>query len=153
MTLYLVQHGDAVPEAADPARPLSERGRRDVRALAELLARAGAAPLRVCHSGKLRAQQTAEIIAARVAPGAVIEAARGLDPGDDPTAAARSLAAASGDLLVVSHMPLVAKVATLLVAGKAAPAIVAFRPGAALALERGDDSWLIAWLVRPGLVP
>jgi phosphohistidine phosphatase len=153
MTLYLVQHGDTVPEAADAARPLSEKGRQDVRVLAEVLARAGVAGVRILHSGKLRARQTAEIIAARVAPGAAIETASGLDPNDEPAAAARSLAVSSGDLVVVSHMPLVAKLATLLVTGKTAPVVVAFQPGAAVALARDEGSWLIAWLMRPGLAP
>ena len=29
MRLYLVQHGDAIPEQVDPERPLSAEGRRD----------------------------------------------------------------------------------------------------------------------------
>src|SRR5688572_29245639 len=37
MRLYLVQHGEAVPEQVDPQRPLSEAGRRDVQAMARLL--------------------------------------------------------------------------------------------------------------------
>src|ERR687897_643977 len=34
MRLYLVQHGDAVPEQLDPERPLSAAGRREVEAVA-----------------------------------------------------------------------------------------------------------------------
>ena len=64
MRLYLVQHGDAIPERVDPERPLSAKGRRDVEAVARLLASAGTRAVRVAHSGKLRAQQTAEVLAA-----------------------------------------------------------------------------------------
>ena len=64
MRLYLVQHGDALPEQVDPERPLSAEGRRDVEAVARLLASAGTRAVRVAHSGKLRAQQTAEVLAA-----------------------------------------------------------------------------------------
>ena len=56
MRLYLVQHGDAVPEQLDPERPLSAAGRREVEAVARLLASTGARTVRVAHSGKLRAQ-------------------------------------------------------------------------------------------------
>ena len=33
MRLYLVQHGDAIPERVDPERPLSAEGRRNVEAV------------------------------------------------------------------------------------------------------------------------
>ena len=61
--LYLVQHGEAVPDDVDPARPLSQAGKKDVERLAEFLARRKLAVSRILHSGKLRAQQTAELIA------------------------------------------------------------------------------------------
>jgi phosphohistidine phosphatase len=51
MRLYLVQHGDAVPERLDPERPLSAAGRREVEAVARLLASAGARVAQVVHSG------------------------------------------------------------------------------------------------------
>jgi len=35
--LYLVQHGEAVPEEVDPTRPLSEAGKLDVERLAWFL--------------------------------------------------------------------------------------------------------------------
>jgi phosphohistidine phosphatase len=152
--LYLVQHGDAVPEKADPARPLSKKGRRDVRELAEFLARGNVAVSRIVHSGKLRAQQTAEIIAPRISRGRPIETARGLDPNDRPASAARSITQTAADMLVVSHMPLLGKLASFLLTGKEEPAIVAFQPGAAVCLERGETGpWMISWVVRPGLVP
>ena len=152
MKLYLVQHGDAVPEKADPARPLSKQGRRDVRALAKFLDRGDVAVARIVHSGKLRAEETAAIIAARVARGRRVEAAKGLNPDDPPRAAAQKLARSAADVLVVSHMPLLGKLAAVLLTGKKEPAIVAFRPGAALCLERGArGAWTIAWFMPPGL--
>lgn len=154
MKLYLVQHGDAVLEQVDPSRPLSEKGRQDVGALAAFLARAKAPPARVVHSGKLRAQQTAEIIARHLPPGASVEAESGLDPKDDPAAAARRIGQSAADAIVVSHMPLLARLAALLLTGNAEPAILAFQPGTAACLERDDaGSWTLSWLVRPGLVP
>ena len=38
--LYLVQHGEAVPDAENPERPLTPRGREDIRRLAAFLAEA-----------------------------------------------------------------------------------------------------------------
>jgi len=48
MNLYLIQHGEAVNETVDPARPLSERGVREVKApLDSILPRSGTVARRV----------------------------------------------------------------------------------------------------------
>ena len=60
MKLYLVQHGEACAEDVDPERPLTAQGRADVERLAAFLQQAGIQVGRVIHSGKLRAEQTAE---------------------------------------------------------------------------------------------
>ena len=82
MRLYLVLHGDAVPERLDPERPLSAAGRQEVEAVARLLADTGVRTAHVVHSGKLRAHQTAELLATALAPGRVPEAIAGLSPND-----------------------------------------------------------------------
>src|SRR5262245_23731251 len=83
MNLYLVQHGAAKSEADDPARPLTEDGRRAVERLAEFLAARGVRIDRVEHSDKLRARQSAEILAARLAPFRGPLEVAGLAPNDD----------------------------------------------------------------------
>jgi phosphohistidine phosphatase len=80
MDLFLMQHGAAVSDDVDPARPLSEGGREEV---VRVLARAGAAGVRVercVHSGKLRAEQTAVLLGQSL--GADVEARTGLNPKD-----------------------------------------------------------------------
>ena len=57
--LYLVQHGEAVPETENPERPLTSRGREDIRRLAAFLAQANVRPRRIVHSAKLRAVDSA----------------------------------------------------------------------------------------------
>ena len=42
MRVYLVQHGDAVPERLGPERPLSAAGRQEVENVVRLLAGGGA---------------------------------------------------------------------------------------------------------------
>jgi phosphohistidine phosphatase len=68
MRLYLVQHGEAVAEDVDPARPLSATGQSDVTKVARFLAASGLSVSQVLHSGKLRAEQTAALLAAALAP-------------------------------------------------------------------------------------
>ena len=63
MRLYLVQHGEALSKDVDPERALSDAGRADAERLARFLAPRRLTLSRVLQSGKLRAQQTAEILA------------------------------------------------------------------------------------------
>src|SRR3989475_4039548 len=60
MDCYLVQHGEAKPEQEDPARPLSDRGRREVERVAQAAQRSEVAVAAIFHSGKLRAQRSEE---------------------------------------------------------------------------------------------
>ena len=64
MRLYFVRHGIAEDYAAsDFARELTKRGRRRVAASARVMARLGLQPRQIWSSPRLRARQTADIIA------------------------------------------------------------------------------------------
>jgi phosphohistidine phosphatase len=153
MKLYLVQHGDATPGETDAARPLSRKGRRDVLRLGELLARNGIAVSRIIHSGKLRAQQTAEAIASRLPTSVAVEARDGLNPNDPARAAAQLLVQSDDDTMVVSHLPLLGKLVSRLVMGSKEPGLVTFVPGTAVCLERAESgSWTVSWMVKPELL-
>ncbi len=150
MRLYLVQHGDAVQSDADPARPLSATGQRDVERLAAFFTRQDIDISRIFHSGKLRAQQTAEIIASRLSPDVRVEARSGLDPNDAPAPVAHDLAQTAEDTLVVSHLPFLGKLASRLVTGQEALGIVAFQPGTVVCLERREaGAWTVCWMMTP----
>ena len=84
MTVYLVRHGRPRSEVEDPARPLSDAGEREVREVAAFLSRQGVRVSAIHHSGKLRAKQTAEIIAGFLRPPARCSPAAGLAPLDEP---------------------------------------------------------------------
>jgi len=148
-----MQHGEAVSSEQDPARPLSETGRRDVERLATVLAARGVRMSRVLHSGKLRAQQTAEILAAALAPGATPQAHEGLAPKDRASDLASGLAAWNTDSLIVSHLPFLDHCLSWLVSGHEGGGIAAFQPGAIVCLtpdERGG--WSIVWMLQPDLL-
>ena len=154
MRLYLVQHGDAVSEQSDPERPLSVAGRRDVEAVARLLASNDIRAERVAHSGKLRAQQTAGLLAAALVPGVIPETTTGLNPNDPVEPVARSIAQWTSDVMLVGHLPFLGKLVAHLVAGDERKPVVAFVPGTVVCLESGEAGhWAIMWMVRPELVP
>ena len=152
MRLYLVQHGDALSKQADPQRPLSEVGRRHVEAMAACSQVQAYGPTRVVHSGKLRAQQTAELLAMAFAADSVVEAAAGLSPNDPVKPVARMVASLSADTMLVGHLPFMARLAGRLVTGDEDAEVVAFVPGTVLCLEpAAGDRWAVAWMVRPEL--
>jgi phosphohistidine phosphatase len=152
MRLYLVQHVDAVPERLDPERPLSAAGRREVEAVARLLACAGARVAQVGHSGKLRAQQTAELLATALAPGTVPEAMAGLSPNDPVEPMVRTITDWTSDVMLVGHLPSMGKLVARLVAGEERKPVAAFVPGTVVCLQQDEaGGWVIGWMVRPEL--
>ena len=69
MKLYLVRHAEPKPEQEDPLRPLSEKGWEDIRCVGAFVAeRLDIRVKIIIHSGKLRAQQTAEVLREHLNP-------------------------------------------------------------------------------------
>lgn len=153
MRLYLVQHGDALPEDVDPARPLSANGRADVERVAALLAGRLPGIARVLHSGKARAQQTAEILAREITGGVPPEAVGGLNPLDDPGTWAQQGEAWTEDVMLVGHLPFMSKLVSRLLVGAADVEVVTFQPGSVVCLEREGAHWTIAWMLHPAVIP
>ncbi|HEU5261100.1 MAG TPA: phosphohistidine phosphatase SixA [Gemmatimonadales bacterium] len=151
--LYLVQHGEAKPETEDPARPLTERGRGDVESVARAAARAEVRLARVAHSGKLRARETAEIIAAALSPPRGVVQLAGLAPMDDPAIAQRAVAELTEPTMLVGHLPHLSRLASLLLVGDPARDIVAFRMGGIVCLGNDEGRWRVGWMLTPELVP
>jgi len=112
MTVYLVRHGDAVQEQVDPARPLSAKGRAEVETTARALLKEGAKIDEIWHSTKLRAKQTAEMIGQILGVKKVYEK-EGLKPFDPPASIAEILKNTPKTILIVSHMPFLADLASL----------------------------------------
>lgn len=153
MKLYLVQHGDASPKEDDPQRSLSLQGRGDIWRLAEFLGQAGIGVEKVIHSGKLRAAETAEMLAGKVAPFTKPEVNDHINPKDDPRAFDWEKVTEGKDTMLVGHMPCMARLASLLIAGNPDKVVAACVPGSVICLECGSDGrWQINWMIRPELL-
>ena len=74
MDLYLVQHAEAKPKEEDPERSLTDVGSENAERMAAWAARAGVRVEQIRHSGKKRAEETAEILAAALSPCQVVAA-------------------------------------------------------------------------------
>jgi phosphohistidine phosphatase len=153
MDLYLVQHAEAKKEDEDPARPLSDKGVADITRVAQ-----AALPLlhgidTVFHSGKLRARQTAEILARHVEPAGGIRETDGLAPLDDPALWAERLKGMDRPVILVGHMPHLEKLSLSLLTAEKDRAMATFTMGGMLCLRRDDEgTWTVGWRVTPGEV-
>jgi phosphohistidine phosphatase len=152
MKLYLVQHAKAAGKQEDPDRPLTEEGKREVQKVAEFVK-----PLRLCvdhlwHSRKLRAEQTAEVLAGVIEVQATT-ARDGLGPTDDVVALADELAGSEVHIMVVGHLPFLSKLASLLLTGSESANAVAFKNGGVVSMQSDEDGrWQIDWMVTPELL-
>ena len=108
MELYLLRHADAGDPAEwdgdDAKRPLSAKGEKQARNLARLLSKNGFAPDSIVTSPKVRARQTAEVLAEAVGVNVDIDARLGALDGLDELDAVVTDAGGS-KVVVVGHDP------------------------------------------------
>ena len=152
MKLYLVQHGEACGKEVDPERPLTEQGESDIDRLANFLKTAGIQVERVIHSGKLRAQQTAERLAKEIAPGVELETSGLMNPNDNPKAFDWQSESWDKDILIVGHLPFMAKLVSHLLIDDENRLLTAYQPGSIVCLEHNTTHWQINWMIRPELL-
>ncbi len=153
MLLYLMQHGEARREEEDPARDLTEKGRRNVEKVANQVGKLRPAVSRIFHSGKTRAESTAEILAAALQPAQGVHQADGLAPLDDPGIWAGRIVELTADMALVGHLPHLARLAALLIAGDQERNVVNFKMGGMVALRRADAGlWAVEWMLSPEII-
>lgn len=146
MKLYLMRHGQAASPQADPQRGLTAAGKAEIEQLAQRLTGQGIRCREVWHSGKARAQQTAEIMAAALAPGVTPQMRRGLKPDDEPADIVPELECLQADTLIASHLPFVPGLLTELTGQPQGMGLV---PGTIVCLTRQADDWQLEWIEAP----
>lgn len=153
MFLYLVQHGEAVPESDNPDRPLTSTGRHDIQNIGAFLSQAGVRVPTIVHSGKLRAKDTAMLLASAMGGDVdVVERGRIL-PGDSTEWLAEEIGTWRNDTMVCGHQPFISRLVSRMVLGKEAPVVVDVTPGTVVCLARrgATGAWFIAWMLTPSL--
>jgi len=152
MRIYLVQHGKAKSKQEDPSRPLTVEGIQESTQTSELLSRADISVSRILHSGKARAQQTADILARGLQQKPKVEPREGLAPMDDPQPMAEALAESSDDVILVGHLPHLERLASLLLTEEPDQNPVTFQNSGIVCLERDRANfWSLRWAVTPQL--
>ncbi|MFC1517394.1 phosphohistidine phosphatase SixA [Candidatus Margulisiibacteriota bacterium] len=146
MKLYLIQHGESENKDVNPDRPLTARGWEDIKKLSIRLA--AVKPAKTYHSGKLRAKQTAEIIA-RAKP---IEQRADMNPNDPIDPLVKEIHAVNLDQMIVGHLPFLSKLACYLLVGNPECNIINFKQGSCLCLERKDSKWSTSFMLTPDIL-
>jgi len=153
MFLYLVRHGDAKREEEDPSRALSEKGMYDISRIASHISQLNPDVLRIFHSQKLRARQTAEILFGYLKPLGGLSEVDGLSPLDSPDIWAGRIRAMRDDAILVGHLPHLGRLASLLLCGKSEQNMIALRTAGIICLHRDEAGiWTVEWMLTPEIV-
>jgi phosphohistidine phosphatase len=149
MKIYLVRHGEAEAGADDAKRALTGDGRKAIRRLAEWAAGSKVKPDQIRHSGLVRAEQTAKLLADEIDPPEGLVAVSGLAPDDDVREMTKRLYKETRSVMLVGHNPFMESLAGLLLADDPNRPIVKFSKGQMVCLKRNGDEWELKWSVSP----
>ena len=154
MQLYLVQHGASKSDSEDPQRSLTDDGRQTVEQMADLLSSLGLALDFIEHSDKLRARQTAEILAARLQPREVTKPVAGMGPNDYIEPMRDRLQTESNNLMLVGHLPYLSRLVAMLLGVRKDHTVLEFRMGGVVLLDRNESgAWVVRWAITPEVLP
>lgn len=150
MFICLVQHAKARSEETDPARPLCEKGLADITKMASYTSGLDLSINEIFHSPKLRAKQTAQVLADYLRPPKGLSGTDGLKPNDDPSVWAERLKTMTDNTILVGHLPHIGKLASLLLCGDADKDLVDFKMAGIVCLKRDESgAWSLQWMITP----
>lgn len=150
--LVLARHGRYHTCAvSDESRGLTETGRMEIHRVADYLISQGIRIGRILHSKLTRARQTAEIFAETLNPVQIAEMP-GLCPEDDPDDLIRSIQNESESTLIVSHLPLLDRIAQRIPGVSEYPGSVYFPQGGVLCCIRTANGLEPQSLITPEML-
>ena len=153
MKVYIVRHGRAASSDVDPQRGLTQGGRAEVEKVAKYLKSRNLSVDCIWHSGKARAEQTAEILAEAITVKEGVAAHPGLSPNDRVEPIRNEIVSAGQDVMIVGHLPFVGVLTSLLLTGAKSDWLIDFKEATTACLEKSsNDHWQIEWVVTPGIV-
>ena len=158
MKLYLVQHAEAEEKDEDRLRPLSKQGRKDIEKIAKFIRKSQLKVEEIVHSGKLRAEQTATVLATYLKPTKELRISKSLEPLADPKIWREHLVkggrVSTNNIMLVGHLPHLSKLSALLLIDNENSTIVAFSKGGVTCLNKTEDNhWTIHWIITPKMIP
>lgn len=153
MKLYLIQHAKAEAKPGESERTLTEEGIAELLKIASFLKiHARVSPHTIFHSAKIRARQTADILAEQITPKHITEVPTGLAPMDDVSEWIDKANQLNEDSMIVGHMPHLSKLATTLLERRDDKMSVSFKNSGVICLLREDGNWTLLWAVIPEIL-
>lgn len=151
--VILVRHGQSTSTMENPQRPLAIAGRQHAEHSSSWLAGRAYDIDEIIHSTKLRARQTAKIFGSRLAihSGRVRER-EGLKPHDDPAPIAEGLETDGRSIMIVSHLPFLNRLASLMLVGDPDRLQFQFSDAGVVVLSRVGTGWRIEAVVGHQMV-
>jgi len=145
-TVYFVQHGISKPKDVDKDRPLSDVGSDEVHKVANYLKNHRIDIRKICHSGKLRARQTASIFSEVLKVSEVSEH-KGMNPKDRPEELISQITESA--VLYVGHLPNIQNVISNTINKDSANPVLKFQNAAVACLEMDKGMGIIKWFITP----
>ncbi len=151
MAIYLVQHGKCLTKDVDPDRGLANEGIRETKIISSVAGNYEVPVDIIVHSGKKRAQQTADIFAEALSPSQGVTKISGINPMDDVTAFSETVDTTK-NMMVVGHLPFMEKLVAWLVAGKEDLCVFKFQNSGIVCLDSNEENgWYIKWALMPNI--
>ena len=152
MALYVVQHGNALPKTEDPEKGLSAEGKAETLRIAQVAKSYSVSVSEIRHSGKKRARETAEILAAALTPEKGVFAIHGLNPLDDVSVFGAGIDL-SHDIMLVGHLPFLERLIGLLVCDDSDRTVFKLQNSGIVCLDKEEESgfWVITWALMPNI--
>ncbi|MFH2056877.1 MAG: phosphohistidine phosphatase SixA [bacterium] len=154
MKLYLLRHATANEADIDPERGLSAVGVAEANRMVAVLGQFTNLEVKVVlHSGKKRAQQTAEIISTGMLPTPKIMTANNLEPNGDVEVWVERALTMEENVMLVGHLPHLGRLAACLLTRDENKEVFGFRTATLACLERhSGGSWSLNWLLDPSIL-
>lgn len=153
MELYLIQHGEAKSKQEDPERPLTAIGAENIKKTARFFKQLPKEIDLIWHSGKKRAEQTAEILEETQGTAIPVEICEGMAPNDDISIIKEKIATAEQDAIaLVGHLPHLSRLASELLTGNQEMEIIRFRNAGIVCLLGEIHDWELEWIITPEVI-
>ncbi len=144
MKIYLVQHGKAKTKEEDINRPLNLTGIEQTKNVAQQFIKKNFdKPAIIFCSKKLRAKQTAEILADFIKPEKGIREEENLNPDDDPAIWIKKIDEITENIMIVGHLPHLKKLSSLLVFNNLSDDSIQFVNSGIVCLEKKEEKWIV----------
>ncbi|MBN1697956.1 MAG: phosphohistidine phosphatase SixA [Spirochaetales bacterium] len=152
MYLYLVQHAQAKGKEEDPQRGLTYEGRKAIEKTSHHFANLPSDIGEIIHSTKLRAKETAEILAHALGIGERISEKEGLEPLQPVLPMKTEIDNKGGNIVLVGHLPYLDRLSSLLLCGNENEHIISFRNAGIVCMRREDGHWSLEWILQPDII-